>query len=270
MRNQFLVIALLRAAPNKQCSADPAPTWLVKQMGDVLAPVITDMINKSFEVGCFPSSQKEAIVRPRSRKSSLDPIHLTSFRPISNLSLISKLIERSAASRFTAHASLFQHLPVHQSAYRQFHFTETAVIIHNDIVRATDSGLVSALVLLDWSAAFDTVDHRILLDVLSFRFGVTDRAYEWFSSYLTGRTQVISTNTSTSESVALACGVPQGLSSAHSSSPPTPKTWKTLRYSHICVFAKFNVSNQISKDVYSQYKIGASRSDFSLTTIKPR
>ena len=52
------VTALLRAAPNKQCSADHAPTWLVKQMGDVLAPVITDMINKSFEDGCFPTSQK--------------------------------------------------------------------------------------------------------------------------------------------------------------------------------------------------------------------
>ena len=78
------------------------------------------------------------------------------------------------------------------------------------IVRATDSVLVSALVLLDLSAAFDTVDHRILLDVLSFRFGDTDRVYEWFSSYLTGRTQVISSNTSTSAAVALTYGVPQG------------------------------------------------------------
>ena len=149
--------------------ADPAQTWLVKQVGDVLAPVITGMINKSFEDCCFPLSQKETIIRPRLKKSSLDPADLTSFRPISNLSLISKLIERAAASRFTAHASLFQLLPAHQSAYRQFHSTETAVlIVHNDIVRAMDSGLVSALVFLDFSAAFDTVDHRILW--ICFRF----------------------------------------------------------------------------------------------------
>ena len=77
-------------------------------------------------------------------------------------------------------------------------------------MRATDSGLVSAMVLLDLSTAFDTVDHRILLDVLSSRFGVTDGAYEWFSSYPTGRTQVISTNTSTSEAVLRTCDVPQG------------------------------------------------------------
>ena len=66
-------------------------------MGDVLAPVITDMINKSFQDGCFPTYQKEVIVRPRLEKSSLDLIDLTSFRSISNLSLISKLIERAAA-----------------------------------------------------------------------------------------------------------------------------------------------------------------------------
>ena len=77
-------------------------------------------------------------------------------------------------------------------------------------MRSTDICLISALVLLVLSAAFDTVDHRILLDVLSFRFSVTDRAYEWFSSYLTGRTQVISTNTSPLEAVAFTCGVPQG------------------------------------------------------------
>ena len=52
------VTALLRATPNKQCFADPAPTWLVRQMGDVVAPVITDMIKKSFEDDCFPTSQK--------------------------------------------------------------------------------------------------------------------------------------------------------------------------------------------------------------------
>ena len=73
-------------------------------------------------------------------------------------------------------------------AYIRFHSTETAVaIVHNDIVRATDAGQITALLLLDLSAAFDTVDHGILLDVLSSRFGVSNRVFEWFQSYLTGR-----------------------------------------------------------------------------------
>ena len=79
--------------------------------------------------------------------------------------------------------------PSQQSAYRKFHSTETAVLaVHNDLVRSIDRNQISLLVLLDLSAAFDTVDHNILLTVLSSRFGVDDTAYDWFESYLSGRT----------------------------------------------------------------------------------
>ena len=92
-----------------------------------------------------------------------------------------KLIERIALNRFSVHSALFKLLPMRQSAYRWFHSTETAVaIVHNDIVRATDAGQITTLVLLDLSAAFDTVDHGVLLDVFSFRFGVTNLVFEWF------------------------------------------------------------------------------------------
>ena len=122
-------------------------------MGDVLALVFTNLINRSFEQGCFPSSQKGAIVIPRLKKQLYDPVDLESYRPISNISFISKLIERIAVNRFNVHANLFQLLSVHQSGYRQSHSTETAVtVVHNDIVRATDTGQVA------------------LMDVLSSRF----------------------------------------------------------------------------------------------------
>ena len=112
---------------------------------------------------------------------------------------------------FSVHSGLFKLLPVRQSAYRRFHSTETAVaIVHNDIVRETDVGQITALVLLDLSAAFDTVDHGVLLDVLSSRFGVMDRVFEWFQSYLKGRTQVFCTSSDYSEVTSIACSVPQG------------------------------------------------------------
>ena len=102
-------------------------------------------------------------------------------------------------------------LPTRQSAYRRFHSTETAVaIVHNNIVHATNSDQVSALVLLDLSAAFDTVDHGTLLDVLSLRFGITGSVLEWFKSYLTGRTQILTTSADISAVVPLICSVPQG------------------------------------------------------------
>ena len=69
---------------------------------------------------------------------------------------------------------------------------------------------MSALVLLDLSAAFDTDDHCILIDVLSFRFGVKDHVYEWFHSHLSGRTHIFGTSADTSNAVALICCVPQG------------------------------------------------------------
>ena len=84
------VLDLLRTAPNKQCSIDPVPTWLAKEIGNILAPVIMNMTNKSFDQCRLPSSQKYASVRSQLKRSSLDLVSLTSFRLISNLTLISK------------------------------------------------------------------------------------------------------------------------------------------------------------------------------------
>jgi len=97
----------------------------------------------------------------------LDPDEACSYRPIS------KLIERVVISRFAEHSSTYNLLPLQQSAYRTFHSTETALLsIHNDLVRSIDNGKVSLLVLLDLSAAFETVDHQLLLSVLANRFSI--------------------------------------------------------------------------------------------------
>ena len=101
-----------------------------------------------------------------------------SYQPISNLSFKPKLIERFAVNHFNSHTNLvsyFQYISIRQS-----HFTETAVnTLHNDIARVIDSERVSSLALLDLCVTFDTVDHCILMDVLSSRFGVVDQVHEW-------------------------------------------------------------------------------------------
>ena len=169
------------------------------------------MVNMSFNQGHFPKSQKHAIVGPRIKTLSLDPTDLKSYRPVSNITFILKLIERIALNRLSVHSGLFRLLPARQLAYRRFHSTDSAVaIVHNDIVRATDAGLITALVLLDLSAAVDIQDHGILLDVLPSRFGVTDRVFEWIQSYLTSQTQVLSTGSDYSEVTLIACSVPRG------------------------------------------------------------
>jgi len=104
---------------------------------------------------------------------------------VSNLTFISKFLERFTVKRFHEHASEHCLFPVHQSAYRLRHSTETAVVsVLDDIFCEVDSGKVCAFVLLDLSAAFDTVDHSILLTVLKDRYGVEGSVFDWFRSYL--------------------------------------------------------------------------------------
>ena len=98
-----------------------------------------------------------------------------------------------------------------QSAYRKFHSTETALLcVQNDILRAIDSGSVVVLVMLDLSAAFDTIDHDILIHRLDGDFGVKGSALDWFSSYLSGRYQQVNIQGATSVKKELKFGVPQG------------------------------------------------------------
>ena len=113
-----------------------------------------------------------------------------SYRPISNLPYLSKLIECVVADQFREHLATFNLLPAQQSTYRSFHSTETALLsVHNDLVRSVDSGKVSLLVLLDLSAAFDTVDHHILLTIISKLFSMESTTLSWFESFLADRTQ---------------------------------------------------------------------------------
>jgi hypothetical protein len=186
----------------------------------------------------MPQSHKKAIVHPLLKKASLDPSELSSFRPISNLSFVSKILERLVDNRITEHINKYSLLPPTQSAYRANHSTETALArVHNDIVTAIDKGDVGTLVLLDLSAAFDTVDHPILFDILHDRFGVDGNALSWIKSYLTDRSQIIDLGSSASKARPITCGVPQGsvlgprqysfhtLKKWHPSSPNTVSTY---------------------------------------------
>lgn len=205
------IMKLLGVLPSKQCSLDPIPTWLVKKSASHIAPLLCSMCNASLQSGRMPESQKHAVVYPRLKKASLDPDDPSSYRPISNLSFVSKLVERVVASRFVRHAECEKLFPANQSAYRQCHSTETAVcIVHNDIVRAVDRGHVTAVVLLDLSSAFDTVDHQVLLDVLEKRFVVGGVALSWFRSYLADRTQTFNFDKRESARYSVDCSVPQG------------------------------------------------------------
>jgi hypothetical protein len=145
------------------------------------------------------------------KKPTLDKENLSNYRPISNLSFLSKLIERVVKNRLDQHLAQNSLYNQFQSAYTRFHSTETALLsIYDSLIRATAKQQVSCLCLLDLSAAFDTIDHDILLKRLAVWFGITDTALSWFKSYLSSRSLIVSTLGHRSTSFSASCGVPQG------------------------------------------------------------
>ena len=205
------VVAVVRSLPDKQCSSDPLQTRLLKENVDVLAPFLVELANRSLSTGTVPAAFKAAYITPLLKKPDLDSADFKSYRPVSNLSVLSKLLERLVARQLLDYLSTAGLLPKLQSAYRKHHSTETAVLrVLADILQALDSGNIAALALLDLSAAFDTVDHAILLQRLATSYGLGGHALKWFSDYLDRRTQCVRRGSSRSTPTTVSCGVPQG------------------------------------------------------------
>ena len=141
------VLQLVKKCAMKHCALDPMPTPLVAECMDVLLPVIKQMINQSLETASFPDSWKEAIVNPLLKRHGLDLLY-KNYRPVSNLSYVSKLTERSVLDQLLLHMSSNGLYPVLQSSYRQHHSTETALFkVKNDILMNMNKGHVTLLVL---------------------------------------------------------------------------------------------------------------------------
>ena len=147
----------------------------------VLLKPITDIINASLCSGLFPDDFKHAHVNPLLKKTSFSKEDLNSYIHVSNLRFISKILEEVVASRLKSHISSNFLSNVSQSAYKEFHSTETALLkVHNDVTLNFEKGKVTALTLLDLSAAFDTIDHGILIKRLSMWYGISGTALNWF------------------------------------------------------------------------------------------
>ena len=124
---------------------------------------------------------------------------------------MSKLVERVVASQLNDHVSLNGLENVRQSAYKLGHSTESALLSNkNNVHLAFAKGEATAVVLLDQSATFDTIDHDTLHDSLSSWFDVGGVVLHWFKSYLSDRVQCIKIGSILSDAKKLLCGVPQG------------------------------------------------------------
>ena len=169
------------------------------------------MVNISPLIGCIPENWRTAVVIPLLKKPGFDLVY-KNFHLVSNLPFISKVVEKAALQQLLVCCEKNAPLPRFQSGFCKYHSTETALLkVQNDILMSMDNKEVTLLVLLDLSAAFDTIEHSIL-NILQQDFGVVGTALNWFDSFLSGRKQRILAGDKTSDNFNLNCGVPQGSS----------------------------------------------------------
>ena len=177
----------------------------------ILLPSITNIINVSLAEGVVPSCFKHALVTPLLKKKDLDTNVLKNYRPVSNLPFLSKILEKIVLKRLLDHLDKNNLHEVYQSAYKANHSTETALLkVFSDICTSLDDKNLCLLTMYDLSAAFDTIDHDILLTRLGASFGIGGSALKWFTSYLRDRKQCVTINKKSSKFSSIRFGVPQG------------------------------------------------------------
>ena len=193
---------------NKAPGIDKVPPRVIKESSPAIVPCITSIINASFESGVFPASWKIAEVFPILKNG--DHEEPNNYRPISLLPILSKICERVALNQLTSYLTSNQRISAKQSGNKRWHSTETALISSTDFVlRAIDQKKITAVVYLDMSKAFDTINHAILLKKLK-NIGLSSSALQWFESYLSQRNQAVRINSVLSDRLPVVSGVPQG------------------------------------------------------------
>ena len=194
----------------KTSKSDPIPAFLLKTCVHLMVPAIVHLINMSLHMGSM-DGLKASIVTPILKKAGLDQDLLSNYRPVCSGLFVDKIIQKNVAEQLFQHMTRNDLHNSYQSAYKPNHSCETVLLaLTNEILLNLDNGLCSVLMLLDNSAAFDTVDHDVLVSDLENDIGVEGIALDWFKSFLAGRTQATSVRGSTSEASNMKYGVPQG------------------------------------------------------------
>ena len=199
---------IILSIKSKAVGCDNISRHMIVMALDQLLPAISHIVNFSLYYGVFPSLWRKAHVRPLPKIPN--PTLLSHFRPISILPFLSKVLEACVHKQFSHFIHQNSLISPFQSGFRPGHSTVTALLkVTDDIRRGMEDTKVTILVLIDFSNAFNTVSHEVLLSILSYRM-VSHGALEWFSSYLRGRQQAVLVGDTSSNWCDLETGVPQG------------------------------------------------------------
>ena len=194
----------------KNCELDKITTKILKSVLPSVLQSLTHIINLSLDQGKFDKEWATAVVRPLQKKQG-NNTNETNYRPISNLSFISKIAEKAMLRQLLNHTQSNNLIPEYQSAYRPFHSCETNLFrLVNDILIGMENQKITALAVMDLSAAFNTVPHDRLLKVLNCKFRTEETALQWIENYLRPQFFKVSINKEYSDTKELTCSVPQG------------------------------------------------------------
>ena len=181
---------------------------IMKEIKDLIAPILSHIINKSLQQGYFPTKLKLARVIPLHKGGSSENVN--NFRPISILPLLSKIFERTAYNQLYNFLEKYNILTPYQYGFRKNRSTIQAVLNQLEFIyKNLDQKKTVISIFMDFSKAFDSIDHEILLKKLYF-YGVRGIPHDWFSSYLSNRKQFVNVNDTNSSVKYVSHGVPQG------------------------------------------------------------
>lgn len=194
---------------NSAAGIDKISPCILKHIAHFITTPLKHIVNLSFNSGSFPNQLKHATVIPIYKSG--DKTNIENYRPISLLSVLSKIIEKIVKSRLISHLETQKILSPNQFGFQKKISTESAILdLTENITNSLNDGDSCLAIFLDLAKAFDTVSHPILLERLS-QIGIRDSTLNWFSSYLTGRSQTVKINNmALSNPLPIQFGVPQG------------------------------------------------------------
>ena len=190
------------------CGSDGISVSILSACCPYLLPFLTHLINFCITRSAYPTSWKMAAITPIPKTKN--PLLFNDLRPISILPTLSKVLEKLINHQLIKHLNQNNILPACQSAYRAGHGCTTALAgVTDDIFRASDNGFITVLVLLDFTKAFDTVNHALLIQILR-HYGLDESALAFFREYLSDRKQYVKLSNHKSSARCLGSGVAQG------------------------------------------------------------
>jgi len=207
--DQFKISKILNNLnDSKSPGFDNIPGHFLRDGDEILSRKIAAIFNLSVLLNKFPNQCKKAKIKPIFKKGS--KLEAVNYRPISLLPLISKVFEKCIHDQLQIYLTEFDIIYKMQSGFRSDFSTDTCLsYLHNKILKGFDGGEYTGMILIDLQKAFDTIDHKILLQKLKC-IGVSVPATNWVKSYLTNRITFVEIEGSKSSEKEIMCGVPQG------------------------------------------------------------